>query len=137
MIDICDISGLTKFSTEINTGAKARYTMMKEDYIVLPFSLDEPVYFCLGDYVDMSLYVDDGLGGKIAKIYELVDLYQPTYNISTGGYDYQLKLDAYYVKWKNKIFKYTPEHGGQEAAFSLTATLDVHLDLFLRNLSAH
>ena len=136
MIDICDISGLTKFSTEINTGAKARYTMMKEDYIVLPFSLDEPVYFKLGDYVDMSLYVDDGLGGKIAKIYELVDLYQPTYNISTGGYDYQLKLDAYYVKWKNKIFKYTPEHGGQEAAFSLTATLDVHLDLFLRNLSA-
>ena len=136
MIDICDISGLTKFSTEINTGAKARYTMMKEDYIVLPFSLDEPVYFCLGDYVDMSLYVDDGLGGKIAKIYELVDLYQPTYNISTGGYDYQLKLDAYYVKWKNKIFKYTPEHGGQEAAFSLTATLDVHLDLFLRNLTA-
>ena len=136
MIDICDISGLTKFSTEINTGAKARYTMMKEDYIILPFSLDEPVYFKLGDYVDMSLYVDDGLGGKIAKIYELVDLYQPTYNISTGGYDYQLKLDAYYVKWKNKIFKYTPEHGGQEAAFSLTATLDVHLDLFLRNLSA-
>ena len=136
MIDICDISGLTKFSTEINTGAKARYTMMNEDYIVLPFSLDEPVYFCLGDYVDMSLYVDDGLGGKIAKIYELVDLYQPTYNISTGGYDYQLKLDAYYVKWKNKIFKYTPEHGGQEAAFSLTATLDVHLDLFLRNLTA-
>lgn len=136
MIDICDISGLTKFSMEINTGAKARYTMMKEDYIVLPFSLDEPVYFCLGDYVDMSLYVDDGLGGKIAKIYELVDLYQPAYNISTGGYDYQLKLDAYYVKWKNKIFKYTPEHGGQEAAFSLTATLDVHLDLFLRNLSA-
>lgn len=136
MIDICNISGLTKFSTEINTGAKARYTMMKEDYIVLPFSLDEPVYFCLGDYVDMSLYVDDGLGGKIAKIYELVDLYQPAYNISTGGYDYQLKLDAYYVKWKNKIFKYTPEHGGQEAAFSLTATLDVHLDLFLRNLSA-
>ena len=136
MIDICDISGLTKFSTEINTGAKARYTMMKEDYIILPFSLDEPVYFKLGDYVDMSLYVDDGLGGKIAKIYELVDLYQPTYNISTGGYDYQLKLDAYYVKWKNKIFKYTPEHGGQEAAFSLTATLDVHLDLFLRNLTA-
>lgn len=136
MIDICDISGLTKFSTEINTGAKARYTMMKEDYIVLPFSLDEPVYFKLGDYVDMSLYVDDGLGGKIAKIYELVDLYQPAYNISTGGYDYQLKLDAYYVKWKNKIFKYTPEHGGQEAEFSLTATLDVHLGLFLRNLTA-
>ena len=135
-IDIKDISGLTKFSTEINTGAKGKYTLMKEDYIILPFSVDEPVYFKLGDYVDMAGVLDDALGGKMAKIYELVDLYQPTYNQQTGGYDYQLKLDADYMKWKNKKFKFTPEHGGQEASWSLTATLDVHLDVFLRNLTA-
>lgn len=135
-IDIKDISGLTKFSTEINTGAKGKYTLMKEDYIILPFSVDEPVYFKLGDYVDMAGVLDDALGGKMAKIYELVDLYQPTYNQQTGGYDYQLKLDADYMKWKNKKFKFTPEHGGQEASWSLTATLDVHLDVFLRNLNA-
>ena len=136
MIDIKDISGLTKFSTEINTGAKGKYTLMKEDYIILPFSVDEPVYFKLGDYVDMAGVLDDALGGKLAKIYELVDLYQPTYNQQTGGYDYKLKLDADYMKWKNKKFKFTPEHGGQEASWSLTATLDVHLDVFLRNLNA-
>ena len=136
MIDIKDISGLTKFSTDLNTGAKAKYTLMKEDYIILPFSVQEPVYFKLGDNVDMAGVLDDELGSRISKIYELVDLYQPTYNLSTGGYDYQLKLDAYYIKWKNKIFKYTPEHSGQEASFSLTATLDVHLDVFLRNLTA-
>lgn len=136
MIDIKDISGLTKFSTGINTGAKGKYTLMKEDYIILPFSVQEPVYFKLGDYVDMAGVLDDALGGKLAKIYELVDLYQPTYNQQTGGYDYQLKLDADYMKWKNKKFKFTPEHGGQEASWSLTATLDVHLDVFLRNLNA-
>ena len=136
MIDIKDISGLTKFSTGINTGAKGKFTLMKEDYIVLPFSVQEPVYFKLGDYVDMAGVLDDALGGKLAKIYELVDLYQPTYNQQTGGYDYQLKLDADYMKWKNKKFKFTPEHGGQEASWSLTATLDVHLDVFLRNLVA-
>lgn len=136
MIDIKDISGLTKFSTGINTGAKGKYTLMKEDYIILPFSVQEPVYFKLGDYVDMAGVLDDALGGKLAKIYELVDLYQPTYNQQTGGYDYQLKLDADYMKWKNKKFKFTPEHGGQEASWSLTATLDAHLDVFLRNLVA-
>lgn len=136
MIDIKDISGLTKFSTGINTGAKGKYTLMKEDYIILPFSVQEPVYFKLGDYVDMAGVLDDALGGKLAKIYELVDLYQPTYNQQTGGYDYQLKLYADYMKWKNKKFKFTPEHGGQEASWSLTATLDAHLDVFLRNLVA-
>lgn len=135
-IDIKDISGLTKFSTGINMGAKGKYTLMKEDYIILPFSVDDPVYFKLGDYVDMAGVLDDALGGKLAKIYELVDLYQPTYNQQTGGYDYQLKLDADYMKWKNKKFKFTPEHGGQEASWSLTATLDAHLDVFLRNLVA-
>lgn len=109
---------------------------MKEDYIVLPFSVLEPVYFKLGDYVDLAGVLDDSLGGKLSKIYELVDLYKPTFNASTGGYDYELHLDAYYWKWKNKKFKYTPEHGGREASWNLTATLDVHLNVFLRNLKS-
>ena len=80
--------------------------------------------------------LDDSMGGKLAKIYEIVDLQKPTYNTSTGGYDYELRLDAYYWKWKNKIFKYTPEQAGSEASWSLTAALDVQLGVFLRNLKA-
>lgn len=38
------------------------------------------------------------------------------------------------MKWKNKVFKYTPETGGNEAAWDLTAQLSYHLDIFLRNL---
>ena len=136
MIEIKSISGQVRFSTPINKGAKGKFTLMKEDYIVLPFSTLSPIPFKLGDYVDLSGILDESLGGKLAKIYEIVDLQKPTYNQSTGGYDYQLRLDAYYWKWKNKIFKYTPEQAGSEASWSLTATLDVQLDVFLRNLKA-
>lgn len=109
---------------------------MKEDYIILPFSVAKPVQFKLGDYVDLSGVLDESLGGKLAKVYEIIDLQKPTYNTSTGGYDYNLQMNAYYWKWKNKIFKYTPEHAGSEASWSLTAALDVQLGVFLRNLKA-
>ncbi|MBP1615806.1 MAG: hypothetical protein H6Q13_3254, partial [Bacteroidetes bacterium] len=125
MIDIKDISGNIRFSTSINEGSKRKFTLMKEDYITLKFSLDSPVYFKLGDGIDNS---EIGL-------FELIDLYKPTRNDSTGGYDYELRLDAYYWKWKNKKFFYTPDTGGSEASWNLTATLAVHLNVFLTNLS--
>ncbi len=136
MIDIKDISGKTRLSLPINKGAKGKFTLMKEDYIILPFSVAKPVQFKLGDYVDLSGILDESLGGKLAKIYEITNLQKPTYNTSTGGYDYNLQMNAYYWKWKNKIFKYTPEHAGNEASWSLTAALDVQLGVFLRNLKA-
>ena len=136
MVDIKDIFGKTRFSPPINAGAKGRFTLMKEDYIILPFSVPDPVYFKLGDYVDLSGVLDESLGGLLSKVYEIVDLQKPAFNASTGGYDYELRMDAYYWKWKNKIFKYTPEHAGHEASWSLTAPLDVQLGVFLRNLKA-
>ena len=126
MIDIKDISGNIRFSTPINTGSKRKFTLQKEDYITLKFSLTTPMYFKLGDWVDDSRF------GR----FELCDLYKPTYNETTGGYDYELRLDAYYWKWKNKIFKFTPETGGQEASWNHTATLDAQMGVFLRNLKA-
>ena len=136
MIEIKDISGQVKFSTPINNGAKGKFTLMKEDYIILPFSVAKPIPFKLGDYVDMAGVFDESMGGKLAKIYEITDIQKPTYNTSTGGYDYELQMNAYYWKWKNKVFKYTPEHAGSEASWSLTAALDVQLGVFLRNLKA-
>lgn len=125
LVYIKDISGNIRFSTPINEGSKRRFLLMQEDYITLLFSLSNPVYFKLGDYVDNEL-----------GIFELVDLYKPTYNSNTGAYDYELRLDAYYWKWKNKKFFYTPETTGREAAWNLTATLDTHLNVFLDNLKA-
>lgn len=126
MIDIHDISGNALLSTPINIGSKRRYTLMKEDYISLKFSLVNPVAFWIGSYVD-----DPEIG-----LFEVTDSQKPKYNTRTGGYDYELRLDAHYWKWKNKIFKYTPEAPGQEATWNLTAPLEVHLSLLIRNLNA-
>ena len=135
-LEIKDITGQTRLSTPINIGAKGKFTLMKEDYIVLPFSLPSPIAFRIGDWVDLTGVLDESLGGMLSKRYEITEIQKPTYNDNTGGYDYKLKLNAYYWKWKNKIFKYTPEHAGSEASWSLTATLDVQLGVFLRNLKA-
>lgn len=137
-IDIKGKQGQIRVSVPIQEGAKGVFALMNADYIQLSFSSDTVIPFKLGDYADLSGIEYEGLGGKIAKVYEVVDMnnVNPTYNESTGAYDYNIRLDAYYWKWKNKIFKYTPENAGQEASWSLTAALDVHLGVFLRNLKA-
>lgn len=136
-ITIKDTAGNTRYSFgSFPEGSTGKYSLGKEDYILIPFSAAEPVGFRLGDYADLSGAMGEAQGGKFAKVYEVTELPKPTYNTSTGGYDYELKMEAYYRKWKNKIFKYTPENGGQEASWNLTATLDVHLGVFIRNLKA-
>lgn len=123
LIDIKDISGNILLTTKIDEGCKRKFTLQKEDYILLNFSLCNPIYFKLGDYVDCDF-------GR----FDVCNLQKPIYNTSTEGYDYELRLDAYYWKWKNKIFKYTPETAGQEASWNLTAPLDVQAGIVLRNL---
>ncbi|MCS2949332.1 hypothetical protein NXX54_13505 [Bacteroides sp. BFG-638] len=125
IVDIKDVTGNIRFSTPINKGSKRKFTLMQEDYITLKFSLDNPVYFNLGDGIDNEL-----------GIFELIDLYKPVYNAETGGYDYELRLDAYYWKWKNKKFFYTPKNTGREAGWNMTATLETHLKVFIDNLNA-
>ena len=124
-IDIKDISGAIQLTTLINEGCKRKFTLMKEDYIMLKFSLENPIYFKLGSYVECNF-----------GLFEVCDLQKPAFNTNTAGYDYELRLDAYYWKWKNKIFKYTPETTGQEASWNLTAPLDVQAGIVLRNLKA-
>lgn len=135
-IKILDKSDKEILSILPGIGSKGKFLIMKDDYILLNFSLASPINFKLGYYTDLSDYLSDSLGGKLSKIYEVTDKVFPTFNETTGAYDYQLKMEAYYFKWKNKIFKYLPEKHSQEASWSLTATLDVHLNVFLRNLKS-
>lgn len=135
-IDIKSSAGKTLLSVLLNIGAKGYYSLMQHDYIVLPFKLCTPIDFKIGSYVDLRGVFDDALGGKLAKMYYITDKQNPTYNTSTGAYEYQLRLNAYYWLWNNFIFKYTPENAAGEASWSLTAPLDVQMGVFLRNLSA-
>lgn len=121
------------FTTPINKDSKRSRTLMGDDYITLKFSVAEPIYFHLGDYVDY--YATDEQ--EYPERFEVVDFQKPDYNESTGGYDYELRLDAEYMKWQNKKFMYRPEYGGREASWTLTAFPSTFGEIFLANLTAH
>lgn len=125
MIEIKDNNEVLVLSTPIGVGSKRKFELMKDDYITLKFSLLYPVRFKLGCHTECEF-------GR----FEIIEEQKPSFNNSTGGYDYELKMEASYMKWKNKVFKYTPETGGNEAAWDLPAQLSYHLDIFLRNLKA-
>ena len=125
-IEIRNSAGTPCYQDVVRKSSKRKFTLMKEDFILLKFSLKSPVFFKLGDWTEDTRF------GR----FELCDLYKPKYNRKTGAYDYELQLDAYYWKWKNKIFKYPPETAGQEASWNLTAPLDVQAGIVLRNLKA-
>lgn len=124
MIKIKDNNEVLVLSTPIGVGSKRKFELMKDDYITLKFSLLNPISFKMGCYAECDF-------GR----FEIIEDQKPSFNNSTGGYDYELKMEASYMKWKNKVFKYTPETGGNEAAWDLTAQLSYHLDIFLRNLN--
>lgn len=111
---------------DICEGSKFSRQLMDHHYIILKFSTEEPVYFEIGDSVEIP-----GFG-----YYELTSAYFPKYNEETDGYDYEMQMDAYYMSWKNKICKYRPKFGANETSFKLTTTVDVHLNVILGNLKA-
>ena len=124
-MDILDKNNNIVLSTPVNEGSILHYDLMGEHFIQLNFALAEPVLFTLGMYV-----IHEGIK------YEITEIQKPVININTGGYEYRLKLDAYYRKWKNKIFKYTPENAASETDWALTASLSVHASIVVRNLTA-
>ncbi len=113
---------------EIFEGCVEKAELMSEDSIELHFSLAEPVNFPVGSHCDWN-----------GKRYEVTETQSPSYNVSTGGYDYTLKFDAYYIAWGQRLYKYFPEDewsGNRETTFSLTAVLEEHLRLLCRSLNA-
>lgn len=133
-VDILDVGGNIRYSTPVNEGARGVCSLGGDDYITLPVNSNVPIPFTPGDYVDLRGAFSEALGGRLSKVYKLLTVPKPS--VSPGSYGYELRFDAYYHEWNNKLFLYLPEGHGQEASWSLTATLDVHLGIFLRNLKA-
>lgn len=110
---------------DFGEGSKLSYQLMDHHYIILKFTTATPVYFEIGDSVEIP---DFGY-------FELTSSYFPKHNDS-DGYDYEMQMDAYYMSWKNKICKYRPQHGANETFFNLTTTVGVHMNVILGNLKA-
>jgi len=127
MIQIKRLDGSVVLTlNDVPEGSLVHRELMAEHYAKFPFSLDEPVYLRIGDYVSLPNF------GR----FELTEPYSPKYNSDTSGYDYTLQLDAYYIKWKNKKVRYIPTASASETSFHLTATIDVHLGVIVNGINA-
>lgn len=124
MIDIRDISDRIKLSVSIGSSSLHRFELMKENYISIVFSLETPVQLEIGDNVDYE-----------GSLYYITDKVYPTFNTSNGGYDYTLRLESHYYRWKNHILFYDRQ-GNKEASWSLTRSPEAHLSIVVSNLRA-
>lgn len=122
MIEIKDISGRVKLSVSIGTGSVRRFELMKEDYVNLVFSLSDPVQLEIGDNIDYE-----------GSVFYVTGKTYPTFNASTGGYDYSVRFDSHYYRWKNHILFYDRQ-GNKEASWSLTRAPEAHLSIVVSNL---
>lgn len=110
-------------SVPVTQDALVHYELMQSHYCKLSFKLYKPTYFLLGDFIDTPY-------GR----FELIDLTKAKDN-DTIGYSYEIQFDAYYRKFKNKILKYRPNTGSQEATFSLTSTISTHVEVIMKSLA--
>lgn len=118
-------TSLCKFP--INSGAKKKFTLGKEDYIKVSFSTHDELSLNIGDGID-----DDDIG-----VYKLKKRYKPTYDENTDSYKYDLQLDSYYMLWANILMVYNPSVAAGELSFGLTGRLELHSELLKSNLKAN
>jgi hypothetical protein len=107
----------------VTQDALVHYELMQSHYCKLSFKLSRPTYFLLGDFIETPY-------GR----FELIDLTKTKDN-DTIGYSYEIQFDAYYRKLKNKILKYRPNTGSQEATFSLTSKISTQIEVIMKNLA--
>lgn len=117
----------TVATVPITEDSTRTFSLMSEDNITLVFETVKPIFFRLGDFIDDELF------GEFV-ITDLANM--PSYDTETGAYRYNLQFDADYFLWKNKICKYIPDAEAKETSFTLTANIETHCDVIVRNLFA-
>lgn len=109
----------------ITPTSKRRFFLMKEDYILLEFSLEEPVNIGIGSYFTDTIF------GKFFVTTEQM----PRYNQATGGYDYSLRFDKDYMRWQNFLHCLVSNSKRMETSWTLTDRLAVHAQQIADNVN--
>ena len=119
-----DVDGVvhTRCTVPVTESALVHFELMQSHYCKLSFKLGKAVYFKLGDFIETDY-------GR----FELVDGVKPKDDGSLG-YSYDLRMEAYYRKWKNKRMKYMPNSGSPEGTFTLTSNISTHANVIIDNL---
>lgn len=114
------------YTIPVGSGSTYAWKKQEEEYITVIFSSDFVLSLKKGFYTNI-----EGLGR-----FEVVDLPTPTAASKNAGYDYELRLDRPWYKFKNRIiFFRRGSMNGMEAKWSLTDTLQAHAGILTDNLS--
>ena len=114
------------YTIPVGSGSTYTWKKQEEEYITVIFSSDTVLSLKKGFYTNI-----EGLGR-----FEVVDLPTPTAASKNAGYDYELRLDRPWYKFKNRIiFFRRGSVNGMEAKWSLTDTLQAHAGILTDNLS--
>ena len=110
------VGGIARtISVPITPRSTRRFMLMQDDYIQLEFSLADAVNFGIGSYISDQ-----------QATYYITTEQMPRYNQQTGGYDYSLRFDADYYRWRNYLHCLVANNKRMETSWSMTDKLAVH-----------
>lgn len=115
--------GAAILTTEIGSGSKIVANLMQDDYIIVDFASDKVYRLTRGVYCFAS-----------GQTYILNQSFSPTYDAQTGGYHYELRMDAWYYSWNRYKFALVPQFGATQTSFNYTQTLIEHIRLIFSQL---
>ena len=114
------------YTIPVGSGSTYTWKKQEEEYITVNFSSESVLALKKGFYTNI-----ENLGR-----FEVVDLPTPTKASKDIGYDYELRLDRPWYKFKNRIiFFRRGSVNGMEAKWSLTDTLQAHAGILTDNLA--
>lgn len=122
--------GTPFFSVLVGESSILRVNLMSEDNITLTFSTDTPYRIQRGYYT----YVKSSKPNTLPKKYVICEPSFPVYNQANGGYDYNIRLDAWYYNWNRYKFSLNPQFGAIQTTFNYTQKLPEHLRLVFLQL---
>lgn len=111
----------------IYEGGIRHWEIQGDDYISFKINLPNALQFQIGDYFTDK----EGQWGEPQRYY-ITSPILPSYSSENGAWAYEIKFEAEYRLWGNKVLRFITSHA--EGEFSLTDTIDHHLDLVLGTL---
>lgn len=133
-IQIFDKQGNQAYSVPVGDSSTYAWRKQQEEYIQIDFSSDILLKLKKGYYCDIGDDSDPTQTDALGR-FEIVDLPTPTASTKADGYDYELRMDRPWYKFKRRIiFMARGSVLGMEAKWSLTDTIASHTGILTDNL---
>ena len=125
-IQIFNRKGEVAYTVPVGDSSTYNWKLQSEEYISVAFSAGSVLQVKKGFYTDI-----EGLGR-----FEIVSLPEPTASTKGDGYEYELRMDRPWAKFKNRII-YLQRGSvlGMESRWSLTDTIENHCSVLSDNLT--